>query len=38
MSDGAQSLDTKQFDQLMRDLEPYVELWRRSRTAVAAVA
>ena len=37
MSDGAQSLDTKQFDQLMRDLEPYVELWRRPN-AVAAVA
>jgi 3-deoxy-7-phosphoheptulonate synthase len=32
MSDGAQSLDPRQFAQMMRDLEPYVELWKRSRS------
>ena len=33
MSDGAQSLDPKQYAQMMRDLEPYIALWKKSRTA-----
>ena len=37
MSDGAQSLDPKQFAKMMQDLRPYIELWRQSRmTGVAA--
>src|ERR1700733_2978691 len=28
MSDGAQSLDPKQFAKMMKDLEPYIELWK----------
>ena len=39
MSDGAQSLDLAQFQKMMRDLQPYLELWRESRKAAeAAVA
>src|SRR5215471_13193109 len=38
ISDGAQSLDPKQFAQMMDDLKPYVELWKRSRLAQAATA
>ena len=38
VSDGAQSLDLSQFAKMMRDLEPYVKLWKSSREAVAAVA
>jgi 3-deoxy-7-phosphoheptulonate synthase len=43
MSDGAQSLDPKQFATMMRDLQPYIELWKRDRvkeiaTPGAAVA
>jgi 3-deoxy-D-arabino-heptulosonate 7-phosphate (DAHP) synthase len=39
MSDGAQSLDLAQFQKMMRDLQPYLELWRESRkTEPAAVA
>ncbi|MGH9558313.1 MAG: 3-deoxy-7-phosphoheptulonate synthase, partial [Bryobacteraceae bacterium] len=37
MSDGAQSLDPAQFVKMMKDLEPYIALWRRSR-AVETVA
>jgi len=39
VSDGAQSLDPKQYARMMNDLLPYVELWKRSRMteAVAAV-
>ena len=33
LSDGAQSLDSRQFAQLMTDLEPYVEMWKRDRLA-----
>lgn len=33
MSDGAQSLSTEQFAQLMNELEPYVALWKKSRVA-----
>ncbi|HLH42784.1 MAG TPA: 3-deoxy-7-phosphoheptulonate synthase [Bryobacteraceae bacterium] len=38
VSDGAQSLDPKQFAHMMDDLKPYVELWKRSRLAEAAAA
>jgi 3-deoxy-7-phosphoheptulonate synthase len=31
VSDGAQSLDPKQFAKMMEDLAPYIELWKRSR-------
>jgi 3-deoxy-7-phosphoheptulonate synthase len=39
MSDGAQSLNLIQFQQMMNDLEPYIQLWKHSRVteAVAAV-
>jgi 3-deoxy-7-phosphoheptulonate synthase len=39
ISDGAQSLDLLQFDKMMRELRPYVELWqgaRRMETAAVA--
>jgi len=38
-SDGAQSLDLVQFQRMMDDLQPYIELWKRARVteAVAAV-
>ena len=32
-SDGAQSLTIPQFQKMMRELEPYVQLWRASRLA-----
>ena len=35
-SDGAQSLDPRQFAQMMRDLRPYIDLWKRSRAEQAA--
>jgi hypothetical protein len=38
MSDGAQSLDPKQFARMMRDLEPYIELWKRDRMTETAAA
>ena len=38
VSDGAQSLTIQGFRDLMRDLQPYIHLWKESRTAVAAVA
>jgi len=38
MSDGAQSLDPKQFAAMMRDLQPYITLWKRSRATEAAAA
>jgi 3-deoxy-7-phosphoheptulonate synthase len=34
-SDGAQSLKLEDFAQLMRDLKPYVGLWKEARAAVA---
>jgi len=34
-SDGAQSLKLGDFAQLMRDLEPYLRLWKEARTPVA---
>jgi 3-deoxy-7-phosphoheptulonate synthase len=36
MSDGAQSLRTEQFAAMMRDLEPYIRLWKESRVSAAA--
>src|SRR5690242_3115404 len=39
MSDGAQSLDLGQFVKMMRELQPYIQLWSESRkTEVAAAA
>ncbi len=39
VSDGAQSLDLNQFQKLMKELRPYIQLWEQSRVteAVAAV-
>jgi 3-deoxy-7-phosphoheptulonate synthase len=31
VSDGAQSLDPKQFAKMMTDLQPYIGLWKKSR-------
>jgi 3-deoxy-7-phosphoheptulonate synthase len=31
MSDGAQSLDGRGFERMMRELGPYIELWKQSR-------
>jgi 3-deoxy-7-phosphoheptulonate synthase len=36
MSDGAQSLDIGQFEKMMRDLQPYLALWKEARRASAA--
>ena len=36
-SDGAQSFNLKQFDQMMKDLQPYVKLWKEQRQALVAV-
>ena len=36
ISDGAQSLDLPQFEKMMRDLRPYIELWQGSRRMEAA--
>ncbi len=39
ISDGAQSLDLPQFQKMMKDLEPYIQLWNESRkTEMAAAA
>ncbi len=39
ISDGAQSLDLAQFQEMMKDLEPYIQLWNESRrTEIAAAA
>jgi 3-deoxy-7-phosphoheptulonate synthase len=38
MSDGAQSLDLAQFQKMMKELQPYLELWKESRTREAAAA
>jgi 3-deoxy-7-phosphoheptulonate synthase len=34
MSDGAQSLDPKQFARMMADLAPYIQLWQAARREV----
>ena len=36
VSDGAQSLDLNQFAAMMKDLKPYLELWRQSRAELLA--
>jgi len=36
VSDGAQSLDLPMFRNMMQELDPYVEIWRRSRVAELA--
>jgi 3-deoxy-7-phosphoheptulonate synthase len=33
MSDGAQSLSTEQFAEMMRDLQPYIALWKQARVS-----
>lgn len=38
ISDGAQSLDLTQFDKMMKELKPYIELWKGTRQQVAAAA
>ena len=38
LSDGPQSLRFSQFDQLMKDLKPYVDLWKTARSAAQAAA
>jgi len=35
VSDGAQSLTLPQFDAMMRELAPYLEIWKGARTAAA---
>jgi 3-deoxy-7-phosphoheptulonate synthase len=37
LSDGAQSLSTEQFAEMMRDLQPYIELWKQMRVSEAEV-
>ncbi len=36
VSDGAQSLDIRQFQSMMAGLRPYIELWKESRVAESA--
>jgi len=38
VSDGAQSLDPKQFAKMMADLKPYIALWKQARVAETAAA
>src|SRR5437764_9540428 len=38
VSDGAQSLTIQGFRDLMRDLQPYIRLWKESRAAVVVAA
>ena len=38
ISDGAQSLDLNQFRNMMRELRPYINLWKQSRVAETAAA
>jgi 3-deoxy-D-arabino-heptulosonate 7-phosphate (DAHP) synthase len=39
ISDGAQSLDLAQFQKMMTELKPYIQLWQESRKGeVAATA
>jgi 3-deoxy-7-phosphoheptulonate synthase len=37
VSDGAQSLHMPEFDRMMKDLAPYIELWKQARMTEAAV-
>ena len=38
ISDGAQSLDLAQFEKMMKELQPYVALWKGMRPQAVAVA
>jgi 3-deoxy-7-phosphoheptulonate synthase len=38
VSDGAQSLTLQGFADMMRDLQPYIELWKESRVPEPALA
>src|SRR2546426_10990379 len=38
ISDGAQSLDLAQFQKMMKDLQPYIQLWNESRKKEVAAA
>jgi 3-deoxy-7-phosphoheptulonate synthase len=38
MSDGAQSLDPPGFERMMRELDPYIDLWKRSRAGETVTA
>jgi 3-deoxy-7-phosphoheptulonate synthase len=38
VSDGAQSLDIPLFQNMMRELDPYVQIWRQSRLSEMATA
>jgi 3-deoxy-7-phosphoheptulonate synthase len=38
ISDGAQSLDIPQFQKMMADLGPYIQLWKSSRVKENAAA
>jgi 3-deoxy-7-phosphoheptulonate synthase len=38
ISDGAQSLDLAQFQKMMLDLQPYIQLWGASRTKEVAAS
>jgi 3-deoxy-7-phosphoheptulonate synthase len=38
MSDGAQSLDPQQFTRMMKDMEPYIALWKSARVAGMSAA
>jgi 3-deoxy-7-phosphoheptulonate synthase len=38
MSDGAQSLRLERFRSMMRELEPYVQLWKQNRVVAAAAS
>jgi 3-deoxy-7-phosphoheptulonate synthase len=38
ISDGAQSLDLPQFEKMMKELQPYIELWKGTRPQAAAAA
>jgi len=38
ISDGAQSLDLAQFQKMMKDLQPYIQLWKDSREKEVAAA
>src|SRR5579884_1084889 len=38
VSDGAQSLDLRQFANMMRELRPWIRLWKEMRVAEAAAA
>lgn len=38
ISDGAQSLDLVQFQRMMNDLRPYMDLWKTTRMTAAATA